>query len=57
MRKSRHNHPPTYQYRLYRDKDRYKPEVPRSRMQAAQFYFCKFVEHQTEGWVRHSMLR
>jgi sialate O-acetylesterase len=24
---------------------------------AAQIYFCKFVEHQTEGWVRHSMLR
>lgn len=24
---------------------------------AAQIYFCKMVGRQTEGWVRHSMLR
>lgn len=28
-----------------------------SQLRAAQFFFCKIVEHQTEGWVRHSMLR
>jgi hypothetical protein len=33
------------------------PERKLPQTMAAQFYFCKFVEHQTEGWVRHSMLR
>ena len=31
--------------------------VVRNTKQAAQVFFCKFVEHQTEGWVFGFMLR